>query len=62
MKMIRTSLFLSEGQIFHLKKEASEKFISYSEIVRNMIDSRYFGEPLKNTKFDKLELENNENT
>ena len=52
MKLI--ALYLSKRQIESLKKESKEKDISYSEIVRRLLDCYYFNDPVKNTKFDKL--------
>jgi len=52
MKLI--GLYISERQLACLKKEAKKKDMAYSEIIRRLLDSYYFEEPSKNTKFDKL--------
>jgi len=55
MKLI--GIYLSERQLESLKKEAKEKDMAYSEIIRRLLDTYYFEEPVKNTKFDKLKNE-----
>lgn len=47
-------MYLSKRQIESLKKESKEKDISYSEIVRRLLDCYYFDDMVKNTKFDTL--------
>lgn len=56
MKLI--GIYLSERQLGCLKEEAKKKDMAYSEIIRRLLDTYYFEEPIKNTKFDKLKNEN----
>jgi hypothetical protein len=58
MKLI--AMYLSERQVECLKKESKEKDLSYSELVRRLLDCYYFDDLVKNTKFDKIR--ENENT
>ena len=58
MKLI--AMYLSERQVKCLKKESKEKGLSYSELVRRLLDCYYFDDLVKNTKFDKIK--DNENT
>ena len=50
-------MYLSERQVECLKKESEEKDLSYSELVRRLLDCYYFDDLVKNTKFDKIRKE-----
>lgn len=52
MKII--GIYLTKRQIECLKQESKDKDMSYSEIVRRLLDCYYFNDLVKNTKFDKL--------